>query len=223
VGINAVFVDGHNWSFCRYEGRSCGGTSDTYVQSIQTNDIFLSKSKLFFLILENITDSNIDAGDFVLDALGERWAGELCQASYLSTGYFSSDSQNSTRWLYYRTRTEGQNTIVYNGSNQVVDARPSSIRFETTGDAHTGPVCLSKQDSAVYWVVNLTTSYGGVLIERGIRLFNGRSQVLLQDEIIEATSACQWRMHTNATIKYKKGGIAAGLSYMLISSVWDLF
>ncbi|CRG86076.1 hypothetical protein PISL3812_03079 [Talaromyces islandicus] len=158
------------------------------------------------------THSNIDAGDFVLDALGERWAGELCQSSYLSTGYFSSESQNSTRWLYYRTRTEGQNTIVYNRSNQIVDAKPSWIRFETTGEAQTGPISQVKKDSATYWIANLTNSYGGVHIERGIRLFNGRSQVLLQDEITEAISPCQWRMHTNATIKYRKGKRVAGLS-----------
>lgn len=94
-----------------------------------------------------------------------------------------------------------------------MDAIPSSIRFETTGEAQTGPVDLFNQNSATYWIANLTTSYGGgVSIERGIRLFNGRSQVLLQDEITEATFPSQWRMHTNATIKYRKGNRVAGLS-----------
>jgi hypothetical protein len=111
---------------------------------------------------------------------------------------------------------------VYNGSNQIVDAKPSSIRFETTGDAQTGPVSLFKEDSAVYWIANLTTSYGGVLIERGIRLFNGRRQVLLQDEITEAISPCQWRMHTNATIKYRKGKRVAGLSHHIHSTRLEL-
>jgi hypothetical protein len=36
-------------------------------------------------------------------------------------------------------------------------------------------------------------------VKRGIRLLNGRRQVLLQDEI-NAQAPVQWRMHTNATI-----------------------
>jgi hypothetical protein len=65
------------------------------------------------------THNDIDAGDFVIEALGQRWAGELvctvtihrrlfltdawqCQNDYLGAGYFSSDAQNSQRWLYYR-------------------------------------------------------------------------------------------------------------------------
>ena len=37
-------------------------------------------------------------------------------------------------------------------------------------------------------------------IQRGIRLLNGRKQVLLQDDISNASNEVQWRMHTNATI-----------------------
>ena len=35
--------------------------------------------------------------------------------------------------------------------------------------------------------------------KRGIRLLNGRKQVLLQDDI-EASQPIMWRMHTNATV-----------------------
>lgn len=34
---------------------------------------------------------------------------------------------------------------------------------------------------------------------RGVRLLNGRKQVLIQDEITSSASV-QWRMHTNATV-----------------------
>lgn len=37
-------------------------------------------------------------------------------------------------------------------------------------------------------------------VKRGVRLLNGRKQVLLQDEIA-ATAGVQWRMQTNATIQ----------------------
>lgn len=48
------------------------------------------------------THNDLDCGDFVLDALGTRWAGELGSGDYLAAGYFSNDQQNSQRWLYYR-------------------------------------------------------------------------------------------------------------------------
>ena len=37
-------------------------------------------------------------------------------------------------------------------------------------------------------------------IKRGIRLLNGRKQVLVQDDISAAPAEIQWRMHTNATV-----------------------
>jgi len=42
-------------------------------------------------------DGNLDTGNFVLNAIGERWAGELCQDDYLAPLYFSSKAQDSTR------------------------------------------------------------------------------------------------------------------------------
>lgn len=41
------------------------------------------------------THQDIDAGTFVLDAMGQRWAGELGSGNYLADGYFSSEAQNS--------------------------------------------------------------------------------------------------------------------------------
>jgi hypothetical protein len=37
-------------------------------------------------------------------------------------------------------------------------------------------------------------------IKRGIRLINGRKQVLLQDDLNSVTQSVEWRMHTNATV-----------------------
>lgn len=36
-------------------------------------------------------------------------------------------------------------------------------------------------------------------MKRGVRLLNGRKQVLIQDEVT-ASAPIQWRMHTNATV-----------------------
>ncbi|KAG8920148.1 hypothetical protein FRC02_001140 [Tulasnella sp. 418] len=143
---------------------------------------------------------NLDAGDFVIDAMGVRWAGELGSGDYLADGYFSGEDQASERWLYYRTRTEGQNTLVLGHQNQVVSANTPS-KFESSGTAQGSSTVFDVPgDSTAYFTTDLTATYSGVSIKRGIRLINGRKQVLLQDDITGATTEVQWRMHTNATI-----------------------
>lgn len=149
---------------------------------------------------------NLDAGDFVLDALGERWAGELCQDDYLSEGYFSGEQASSPRWAYYRCRTEGQNTITVGGANQVPDAAPASIRFNTTeGTTKDEPSPRHNDSSTAFWIADLSPAYRGHL-QRGVRFLEGRTRVLLQDEIGSTSVESQWRMHTNATIEYESGG-----------------
>ena len=177
----------------------------------------VSKKGMFsfahYEVTNNLLDGNIDAGDFVLDALGERWAGELCQDNYLSKGYFSSETQDSARWLYYRCRTAGQNTLLYNNSNQIVDAVPS-VNFATTDDTRYLDNYGSGNTSSSYWIADLRDSYGGTDIKRGLRVLSERKQVLVQDEIVNASEAIQWRMHTNASITFSTGNkIASMLSY----------
>jgi hypothetical protein len=48
-------------------------------------------------------------------------------------------------------------------------------------------------------------------VKRGIRLLNGRKQVLLQDEIT-ASQGIQWRMHTNATVAIDSSKTSATLT-----------
>jgi len=144
---------------------------------------------------------DLDAGDFVLDAMGDRFAGELGSGNYLAQGYFSNETQNSNRWLYYRKRTEGQNTIVVNKQNQNVIAQPTT-NFGSSGTVQSGgtTVFSPPSDSTAYFTANLTTTYFGTSVKRGIRLLNGRKQILLQDDISNANTTSQWRMHTNATV-----------------------
>lgn len=48
-------------------------------------------------------------------------------------------------------------------------------------------------------------------MKRGIRMINGRKQVLLQDDI-NAQADIQWRMHTNATVSIDATGTTATLT-----------
>ncbi|KAI0756795.1 chondroitin AC/alginate lyase [Daedaleopsis nitida] len=147
------------------------------------------------------THNDLDAGDFVLDALGTRWAGELGSGNYRSAGYFSNDNQDSQRWLYYRKRTEGQNTILVNQKNQLVTAAPKILQSASTGTKQGSSTVLDIQSSdTALFTVDLTSAYEDVTsFKRGVRTLNGRKQVLLQDDIT-ATGSIMWRMHTNATV-----------------------
>ncbi|KIM34528.1 hypothetical protein M408DRAFT_325905 [Serendipita vermifera MAFF 305830] len=145
------------------------------------------------------THGDLDGGDFVLDALGERWAGELGSADYLGNGYFSSEAQDSVRWLWYRKMTEGQNTLSIAGANQNVNAQPV-VKFDSSGTAQGSSTVMDiPTDSTAYMTADLSTNYGQN-IKRGIRFFNGRRQVLLQDELAGVNAVTYWRMHTNATV-----------------------
>ncbi|KAI0963980.1 hypothetical protein AcW1_000911 [Taiwanofungus camphoratus] len=157
------------------------------------------------------THNDLDCGDFVLDALGTRWAGELGDENYLSTGYFSNDTQTSDRWLYYRKRTEGQNTILVGQQNQLVTAQPQ-IDYGTDNVAQgSSTVYTPPSNSTAYFTVDLTSAYENVTsFKRGIRMINGRKQVLLQDDIT-ASGPVMWRMHTNATVTINSSGNGATL------------
>lgn len=157
------------------------------------------------------THGFLNAGTFALEALGQKWAGQLCQENYLSEGYFSSEDQDSLRWQYYRCGTQGQNTLLLNGANQIVDQSPTT-NYDTTGEEQTALSYTVPDSSAAYFWSDLTTTYGGTDIKRGMRVINGRRQVLLQDEINGSSNAAQWRMHTNATISLGNGNREATMT-----------
>ncbi|KAJ7172066.1 heparinase II/III family protein [Mycena filopes] len=158
------------------------------------------------------THNDLDVGDFVLDALGTRWAGELGSADYRADGYFTDAGQDGVRWKWYRKMTEGQNTILINQANQNLNAAPT-INFETSNTTQ-GPTTVNvvPDDSTAYFTTDMTSAYfDATSVKRGIRLLNGRKQVLLQDEV-NTPKAVQWRMHTNATVNVDSSGTSATLT-----------
>jgi hypothetical protein len=107
------------------------------------------------------THGDLDAGDFVIDALGQRWAGELGSGDYLSLNYFSNETQGSDRWKYYRKMTEGQNCLLVDGANQDVSALPT-INFGSSGDSQGSSTVLDlSSTSTAFFTTDLTTTYFG--------------------------------------------------------------
>jgi hypothetical protein len=109
------------------------------------------------------THNDLDGGDFVLDAMDTRWAGELGSGDYNSFDYFTSDAQDAVRWLYYRKRTEGQNTIVVGQNNQLVTASPK-ITNGTSGTVQSpGTTVFSPPSgSNAFFIADLGSNYGSV-------------------------------------------------------------
>jgi hypothetical protein len=100
----------------------------------------------------------LDAGDFVIDALGQRWAGKLCQDNYLNEGYFVGDIPDFDRWTYYRCMTQGQNTILMGNQNQNLQISPPTT-YDTTGDEQASLDFKVASSSAVYWHTDMSEAY----------------------------------------------------------------
>lgn len=130
---------------------------------------------------------HLDAGSFVLDAGGRRWALDLGMDDYDLSGYFGKN-----RWDYYRVRAEGHNTLVINpgaGPDQEWDPETRILR------------CESRPEGA-FVVSDLTGAYRrwARRVRRGVSLLN-RSRVLVQDEIQTVKPAeLWWFFHTKAEV-----------------------
>ncbi len=129
---------------------------------------------------------NLDAGTFVLDALGKRWFHDLGGDNYALPGYFSSTPSTGTdRWDYYRMRPEGQNTLAINPD--------ANAGMDLAGIAPLLAYQTEPAGSDSFSIHDLTTVYSGMSkVWRGTRLMGSRNQVLVQDEIQASTGKTVW-------------------------------
>ena len=202
---NDPLVDGFpldNWF------RGATGTTSFNVQDIVTLRSQWQEPRATFVAAKagevGASHGNLDAGTFVLDASGQRWAVELGGDDYALPGYFSEPQ----RWTYYRLRAEGQNTLVINpgsGVDQVLRSKPPVVLFATEPNAERGAT-----------VMDLTSAYvGATRVQRGLALGNRRRHVLIQDEIQYSTAAnVWWFMHygTDKTVELAADGTSALMS-----------
>jgi hypothetical protein len=139
--------------------------------------------------------TDLDAGSFVLYANGKNWALDLGLEDYSLPGVLNANPKyDFNRWLYYRKRAEGHNTLVINpgsGPDQQLQA-DCPIQFW----------CSSPDGDGSASVVDLTSAYkSATKVRRGFRLLNGRHDVIVQDEIsLSTSSTVWWFMHFNSNI-----------------------
>ncbi|MCB2216082.1 heparinase II/III domain-containing protein [Desulfofustis glycolicus] len=152
----------------------------------------------------NVGHGHLDLGEFVFDALGERWIFDLGPDDYNLPGYFSQSGEfDDQRWHYYRLRAEGNNTLVIN-PDALADQDPSA---ETEIMRYT-----SDNDGTGAAIADLTDAYdemGAGRVWRGIALINNRTQMLLQDEIVTDNPSEIWwfmNIHEETDVEFYDGG-----------------
>lgn len=139
--------------------------------------------------------AHLDLGSFVFDIDGLRWAEDLGPENYDVPGYFSKE-----RWNYYRTRTEGHNTLTSNSSNQNQSAKSTIVAF-------------SPNVNSPFAIADLSDAYKDCFtsVKRGIRLI-AKDSLLVQDEIqAPNTAPLEWHLHTLAKVEISGDGRKAFL------------
>jgi hypothetical protein len=135
--------------------------------------------------------AHLDIGAFLLEALGVRWAIELGSDDYNMPGYFAMDTR---RWIYYRLRAEGQNTLVIEPGDTPDQSITAVSKIEQFGSA----------PQRAFAIADLTPAYADHVrsARRGVAVLEDRQQVLVQDEI-QADDPVEswWFMHTRADVQ----------------------
>ncbi|MBP3360395.1 MAG: heparinase II/III family protein [Clostridia bacterium] len=127
-----------------------------------------------------------DAGAFVYDVLGERWAMDLGPEDYNASAEYGKTGM-------YRIRSEGHNTLTINPS-------------ENPGQLNSGfaPVtAFELAASGAYAAIDLTSMYSEAeKAERSFYLGDNRRSLTIHDELVlKEKSEVLWFMHTDAAVK----------------------
>ena len=150
-----------------------------------------------------INHSHMDTGNFVLDAMGERWAIEL-GSDGLSYS-MNPASGITSRWQLYYLRTEGHNTLTMKPGQdpgQEQTAFSPVTKFES-------------REQGSYTIVDMTPAYASVAkkAHRGYMLHQSRRVATVRDEVeLKSPSDIYWFMHTNADVEILEGGREAVLT-----------
>jgi hypothetical protein len=146
----------------------------------------------------SLNHAHMDAGAFVMDAAGLRWADDLGSQDYNSLEAKGiklwGKTQDSERWSVFRLGTSSHNVLQVDGQQQRVDGH--------------APIVLTKDGRTV---VDLSSIYAGQLAtaRRGVVLRSDHS-VRVQDEFetTNRSSRIRWAMVTRADVKVEGPGRA---------------
>ncbi|MFB6227845.1 MAG: heparinase II/III family protein [Halobacteriales archaeon] len=134
---------------------------------------------------------DLDVGTFVFDANGVRWACDVGANSYekAEPAYWEY-GPDGRRWQFYRKRAEGHNTLVV-GPDGGPDQDPL---------ADCSIQSLSSDDESVCAIADLSGAYPGAEVRRGVGLLDGRTELVVRDEVDAGGTDVWWFMHTEAEV-----------------------
>ena len=140
--------------------------------------------------LHTANHRHLDAGSFVLDSDGVRWATDLGAEGYYGIESRNmklwSQEQNADRWKIFRLNNFSHNTLVIDDKLQVAAGDSSIVGF-------------SDDPARPYSIVDLSGVYAGQAksVRRGVALLPSR-EVLIQDELtgLKSGSRVRWGMLT---------------------------
>jgi hypothetical protein len=141
-----------------------------------------------------ISHAHLDAGSFVLEAKGVRWAIDLGPDDYDLPGYFD---QRNQRWNYYRLRAEGHNTLVLN-PGKGPDQNPKGFGWITTFNSTPEGTELTADLSAVYPAAEQVT--------RSLYFVRGKNARINDTVKLRQAGEIWWFVQTRADAKPSSDG-----------------
>lgn len=154
----------------------------------------------------NVPHGHLDAGTFVYDVSGVRFASDLGQDNYNLYAYWKTNpAAEKNRWAYYRLRAEGHNTLVINPDGGPDQAVMSESRITAYRSA----------DTYGYAILDMSDAYAKNVsrVNRGLSFNKEDCSLLIQDEYrLLDRSDVYWFMHTAAAAKVSDDGKSAILT-----------
>lgn len=141
--------------------------------------------------------TDLDIGNFVLDAMGERWIVDLGAEPY-TNDYFVMSRPDSARWTYYAKRAEAHNVPLINPgytADQNVNAKCEMAEFQSNG-------------SSGYALIDMTEAYTDARsVRRGLAVTDDKSRIIIRDEIrLNEPGEIYWMLHTKAEARVADRG-----------------
>jgi len=142
----------------------------------------------------SLNHAHMDAGSFVFDADGERWAIDLGPQNYESLETKGVDlwneKQNSQRWQVFRYNNLAHNTLAFNNKFQLVNGNAAIVSHSDAPDFMNA-------------VIDLSSIYKDVAekVHRGIAIVN-KQYLLVRDEVQmrDTDMVLRWSMVTKAKV-----------------------
>lgn len=134
-----------------------------------------------------------DAGTFVYDILGQRWAIDLGMEDYNLTNVSGVRTEDT-----YRRRTEGHNTLVIN----------PNYDYNQTADTFAEVTDFAENEWGGYAIMDMSDIYKDASsVRRGLYLGDSKRSLTVRDEIeLDKESTVYWFMNTRADVAVTDDG-----------------